>query len=271
MITIDTVCRLVGDLEPVEIEHWIHERWVLPESGGAGWVFHEVDVARIRLIKEMKRDLAIDEEAMPVVLRLLDQVYALRRRLRELGAALDALPPEARQVIIAHLDKATESLRRARQKSCRALECRGMIIGLLFHILAAVVWVGGMFFAHFLLRPAAAVLDPPTRIALWHRVLGRFFPVVWLCIALLLASGYGMIVAGVRGLHVDVMQGIGIIMILAFAHLYFSPWKRFQRAVAENDFPAAAVQLNQIRQIVTLNLVLGLIVVVVGATGRYWE
>ena len=145
-----------------------------------------------------------------------------------------------------------------------------MIVGLFFHILAAVVWVGGMFFAHSMLRPSTASLDPAVRLALWQRVLGRFFPVVWLCIALLLASGYGMIAIGARGLHIDIMQGIGIIMMLAFAHLFFAPWKRFRRAVGAGDFPAAAIQLNKIRQIVTFNLVLGLIVVVVGATGRYW-
>jgi uncharacterized membrane protein len=75
---------------------------------------------------------------------------------------------------------------------------------------------------------------------------------------------------GVRGLHVVIMESLGIIMILAFAHLYFAPWKRFRNAVDGGDFPTAATQLNQIRRIVEFNLALGLIVVVVGATGRYW-
>ena len=66
------------------------------------------------------------------------------------------------------------------------------------------------------------------------------------------------------------MQGIGIVMMLAFAHLYFAPWARFRRAVDAGDFAAAAPQLDRIRRIVGLNLVLGLIVVVIGATGRYW-
>jgi uncharacterized membrane protein len=66
------------------------------------------------------------------------------------------------------------------------------------------------------------------------------------------------------------MQGIGLVMMLVFAHLYFAPWRRFRRAVDAADFPSAAKQLDQIRRIVAFNLVLGLVVVVVGASGRYW-
>ena len=151
-----------------------------------------------------------------------------------------------------------------------------MVLGLLVHILAAVIWVGGMFFAHVMLRPALAALEPAQRVALWRRVFARFFPAIWLAIAALLGSGYGMAVLAMGGLaqagfHVQVMQGIGIVMMLAFGHLYFAPWRRFRRFVDAGDVAAAAAQLTQIRAIVTLNLVLGLIVVVVGATGRYWR
>ena len=151
-----------------------------------------------------------------------------------------------------------------------------MIVGILFHILAALFWVGGMLFAHAMLRPAALALDPPLRLALWRRVFARFFPAVWVAVVTLLASGYGMVVYGFGGfanlpLYIDVMQGIGIVMILIFAHLFFAPWRRFRRAVDGQDYAAAGAQLTQIRRIVTLNLALGLIVVVVGATGRYWS
>lgn len=150
-----------------------------------------------------------------------------------------------------------------------------MIIGLFLHILAAVIWVGGMFFAHQMLRPAAGALDPAQRLTLWRRVFQRFFPWVWACVAVLLLSGYGMVIGGLGGfahigLHVHIMQALGIIMMLAFAHLYFVPWARFRRAVDAGDYAAAAPQLDQIRRIVTFNLVLGLIVVILGATGRYW-
>ena len=141
---------------------------------------------------------------------------------------------------------------------------------LFFHILAAVIWVGGMFFAHQMVRPSVGPLDPPIRLALWRRIFERFFAWVWAAVALLLLSGVAMQILGIDGLHVHIMEGLGIIMMLAFGHLYFAPWKRFRRAVDGSDFPAAAGQLNQIRRIVEFNLVLGLIVAVVGATGRYW-
>jgi len=150
-----------------------------------------------------------------------------------------------------------------------------MIIGLFFHILAAVIWVGGMFFAHQMLRPAVGPLEPAQRLGLWRRVFARFFPVVWVSIPALLASGFGMNFWRFGGFayigpHINVMMGLGIIMMLAFGHLYFAPWRRFRAAFDGGDLAAAAKQLTQIRHIVALNLVLGLIVVVVGATGRYW-
>lgn len=141
---------------------------------------------------------------------------------------------------------------------------------LLLHILSAVVWVGGMFFAHQMVRPSLGPLEPPVRLGLWRRIFEKFFAWVWAAVVLLLASGLAMQGLGVTGLHVQIMEGLGIVMMLAFGHLYFAPWQRFRRAVDGADFATAAAQLNQIRRIVEFNLVLGLIVVVVGATGRYW-
>src|SRR5690242_9056842 len=119
-----------------------------------------------------------------------------------------------------------------------------MIVGLLFHILAAVIWVGGMFFAHVMLRPSVAPLEPAQRLALWRRVFSRFFPAVWLTIIALLGSGYGMVLFGMGGfanarLHVHIMQAIGIVMMLAFGHLYFAPWRRFRRSLDAGDVAAA--------------------------------
>jgi uncharacterized membrane protein len=145
----------------------------------------------------------------------------------------------------------------------------------ILHAVSAVVWVGGMFFAHQVLRPAAAALDPGPRLLLWSRVLGRFFAWVIASIVLLLASGYVLVFAvfggfaGV-GLHVHLMQGIGILMMLLFLHLYFAPWRRFRMAVAREDWSEGGRQLGQIRTIVTINLVLGLVVVAIGSSGRYW-
>ena len=146
---------------------------------------------------------------------------------------------------------------------------------LIVHVVAAVVWVGGMFFALLVLRPASGLLEPGPRLELWGRVLGRFFGWVIAAIVLLLASGYAMVFAvfggfGGIGLYVQIMQGIGILMMLLFCNLYFAPWRRFRLALGHRDYPAAARQLNQIRWIVTINLILGLITVAVGSSGRYW-
>jgi uncharacterized membrane protein len=149
------------------------------------------------------------------------------------------------------------------------------IIGIVLHILSAVVWVGGMFFALVMLRPATGALESGPRLALWERVLGRFFAWVIAAIVLLLVSGFGMISAvfggfAAAGLYVQLMMAIGILMMLLFFHLYFAPWRRFRMAVARQDWPEAARQLNQIRMIVTVNLALGLVTVAIGASGRYW-
>jgi uncharacterized membrane protein len=150
-----------------------------------------------------------------------------------------------------------------------------LMIGVAFHIVAAVIWVGGMFFALMVLRPSTGPLDPPTRLALWQRVFARFFPWVWGAVVVLLVSGFAMIIWGFGGFakigtYVNIMMGLGIIMMLIYAHLYFAPWQRFRRAVAAGEWPAAAKNIDQIRQMVTINLVLGLITVVVGAAGRYY-
>jgi uncharacterized membrane protein len=146
---------------------------------------------------------------------------------------------------------------------------------LIVHSLSAVVWVGGMFFAHQALRPAAVVLEPGLRLVLWSRVLARFFAWVIAAIVLLLASGFAMVSAVFGyfsriGLHIQLMMGIGILMMLLFFHLYFAPWRRFRAAVAREDWTEGGRQLSQIRTVVTINLVLGLIVVAIGSSGRYW-
>ena len=146
---------------------------------------------------------------------------------------------------------------------------------LMLHALSAVVWVGGMFFAHQVLRPAAASLEPGPRLTLWSLVLGRFFAWVFAAIILLLVTGYAVVFAvyagfGGVGLHVHLMQGIGIVMMLLFFHLYFAPWRRFRAAVARQDWAEGGLHLGHIRAIVTINLVLGVIVVAIGSSGRYW-
>jgi uncharacterized membrane protein len=146
---------------------------------------------------------------------------------------------------------------------------------LALHLLAAVFWVGGMAFAYWVLRPAAGALDPPVRLPLWRRVFEKFLPWVGIAIVVLLGSGYAMMGKYFGGfaaapLYINVMQDLGILMVLLYLHLFFAPWKRFRRALDQGALPEAGKALNQIRQIVAINLALGIIVIIVGGTGRYW-
>jgi chaperone modulatory protein CbpM len=97
--------RLLRGLDADELERWIENRWVLPEPAEGDAVFDEVDVARAQLIRDLREILA-DEEAVPVVLSLVDEVYALRRRLSALCTALDRSPEDVRRAVAALLDEA---------------------------------------------------------------------------------------------------------------------------------------------------------------------
>ncbi len=147
-------------------------------------------------------------------------------------------------------------------------------LALALHVIAAALWVGGMFLLHFSLRPNLGALEPPQRLTLMRGTLGRFFPVVWMDIAVLLATGYFLIFAAYggfagAGMHIHLMNGLGLVMMALFAHLFFAPWKRMRRAVEAGDWPTAGTNLGQIRLIVTINLALGLIVLAVASGGRY--
>lgn len=150
-----------------------------------------------------------------------------------------------------------------------------LVLLLAIHLLAALFWVGGMTFAYWVLRPAAAPLDAAVRLQLWRRAFGIFLPWVGVSIVVLLGSGYGMMSAyfgGFRGapIYVNLMQGLGIVMTLLFLHLLSAPWRRFGAALEHDALGDAAKQLNQIRMIVAANLILGIATVIIGGTGRYW-
>ena len=103
MIGFDELVRRFAELERGELVRWVENRWILPEEAsgeeGERWVFHEVDVARVELILDIRREFAVDDEAMSLVLGLLDQVYSLRRQMRRLCDALEQQPPEVRDAI----------------------------------------------------------------------------------------------------------------------------------------------------------------------------
>jgi len=150
-----------------------------------------------------------------------------------------------------------------------------MGLAVLLHVIAVVIWVGGMFFAHQVLRPVAAgQLEPPVRLALWVGVFGRFFPWVWAAVAVVLATGLWMIFGvfggmGAVGLYVHAMFGLGILMMLIFMHVFFAPYARLKRAVAAQDWPAGGKALGQIRVLVGINTLIGLLTIAIGAAGRY--
>jgi chaperone modulatory protein CbpM len=99
MITLETVIRVVEGVRETELRAWIEEGWVQPETERGVLIFREIDVARVRLIQDLRRDLAIGGEALPVVLNLLDQLYAMRRRVRAMNEAIAAQPPAVRRTL----------------------------------------------------------------------------------------------------------------------------------------------------------------------------
>ena len=143
------------------------------------------------------------------------------------------------------------------------------------HLLAAVVWVGGMFFAYMALRPAATkVLETSQQLLLWRKTLINFFVWVWLCIITLPATGYWLIFVHYGGMtrvhwYVHIMQVLGIIMILIFLHIFFAPFARLRKAIKHEDFETANECFKQMRKFIRINLSLGIIVVVVTGALRH--
>lgn len=135
------------------------------------------------------------------------------------------------------------------------------------HIICAVLWVGGMAFALMVMRPALAMLEPAQRLALHVPVLRRFLLIVWHAMPLILISGV-LMVFGLYGgfanlpVAVNLMMLGGIVMTIVFLILFFGPW----RAMRANPAPAP---LDRIRQLITINLWLGFVVVILGALGHF--
>lgn len=140
-------------------------------------------------------------------------------------------------------------------------------IAFALHIVFATLWVGGMFFALFVLRPALAVLEPPQRMALHGQVFRRFFLVVWHAMPITLATGYALlfgVYGGFRGTHwsIHFMHTAGLVMGIVYLALFFGPYRRFRAA------PSAA-SVDAIRKLIMVNLVLGLAIVALAGVGRY--
>ncbi len=150
-----------------------------------------------------------------------------------------------------------------------------MSVALSLHALSAVLWVGGMLFAHMILRPVAAnLLEPSARLSLWAGVFERFFPWVWASVGLLLVTGFWMILwllggFTAAGLDVHLMTGLGIIMMGIFMYIFFVPYRQLKAAVVAQQWSAGIALLGQIRRLVGVNAMLGVIVTTVGVAGRY--
>jgi uncharacterized membrane protein len=150
-----------------------------------------------------------------------------------------------------------------------------MTVSIALHLLSAVIWVGGMFFAYMALRPAAAkILEPPARLQLWVVVFKLFFLWVWLSVITLLITGYWMLF-GVfggfanAGMHIHIMHGAGIIMVLIYMHVFFAPYRKLRHAVVVKDYAEGGKQLARARKLIALNLLIGIFVVLIASGGRY--
>ena len=144
----------------------------------------------------------------------------------------------------------------------------------LVHVLSIIVWIGGMVFAHFFLRPATLTLEPPQRVRLMHDVLQRFFAAVSVAVVVVLGSGLWMIGRVARQaaqaggsfampLSWTVMATLGLVMMALFGHIRFALFKRLQRAVAASDWATGGQALGSIRSLVGVNLALGVLIVAV--------
>jgi uncharacterized membrane protein len=144
------------------------------------------------------------------------------------------------------------------------------------HLIAAVVWVGGMFFAWMVLRPvAAAVLEPPLRLTVWNQSFQRFFVWVWLAVILLPVTGYWMMFSTYGSMantpvYIHIMNATGLLMMALYLFLYFLPYQRLQEAVVTSQWPEGGIQLITIRKIVGTNLILGLLTILIAGAGRYF-
>jgi len=136
---------------------------------------------------------------------------------------------------------------------------------LALHVLCAVIWVGGMFFAYVVLRPSLSVLEPMQRIALHTQVFRRFFLVVWHVMPLILITGFAVLFGFYGGMayvgwNIHVMMLLGLIMSAVFVLIVFGPYARFRRTT---DRTTAAACIDRIRKLIGINLLPGIVTVVV--------
>lgn len=151
-----------------------------------------------------------------------------------------------------------------------------MIAFKLLHLLAAVLWVGGMFFAYAILRPAAVdVLQPPERLKLWSNVFRRFFTWVWGAVGLILLTGFYMVYqyGGMAHVahHIHAMFLLGVVMTVIYAYVFFGLYIPLSLLVDKGQWKEAGELLGKIRKMVAINLSLGVVTISVGVIGYAWS
>lgn len=146
-----------------------------------------------------------------------------------------------------------------------------LAVPLVFHQLATIIWIGGMFFAHFALRPTIKqTLDPPARIQVALGVFRRFFPWVWVCIATLWVSGFWLTIVVFDtqvALFVPIMMGLALVMTLVFVYLFIMPYRKMRTAVEYENWRWASAKFSNIRKLMAINLLLGILTVLVAVAG----
>ncbi|HEX3983110.1 MAG TPA: chaperone modulator CbpM [Acidisoma sp.] len=104
MITIESLCATISGLQADHLQRWIDNAWIRPDGDRGRYRFHDIDVARVRLIVELRDDLGVDESALPVVLSLMDQLYETRRQIRRLCSAIEtSVSEDARRTLLDNL------------------------------------------------------------------------------------------------------------------------------------------------------------------------
>lgn len=151
------------------------------------------------------------------------------------------------------------------------------VIAITLHVIAVVIWIGGMFLGVVAIRPALAELEVPARMRFFAAMVRSFLPWLWGAIAVILASGFYMVSTSFDGglsgtpWFVRLMMGLGLFMMALMGHYSFAPYRRLKRAIATGDETLAAKSMRQMGIIMMVNLGLGLIVILAAMMGAYFS
>lgn len=150
-----------------------------------------------------------------------------------------------------------------------------MTVVLPIHVLATIIWLGGLFVLSLILWPGLGRMESVSRLPLWQKILSKFFVWAWVGLASIFVTGISMVFIefggfwGVPAIH-RINTAIGIPAIGLFVYLYFGPWKQFKTALSSGNLPAAEERLRSTRNIMSAILSLGVIASVVSVAGRYY-